>query len=289
MANNAYVNKVQLANGTVLIDISDTTAAASDVAAGKVFYTAAGVPTTGTATVGGSTVYYQDTLDAAGGTIRTITTDDQIEVTSLSVNASGTYIAPSSVVYNSVTVNVPLISKLTFDFTKSLTDEETGFFTFILNNGTRDSNGLHLTQGTSNAILQNISLNNKVVKIQTGSMQKTYSSGHGRFYITNSAGDRGLIYRSSGSWQIYNGAWTQTMDSDPTYFANSTLTFIYGESGNTVTLYKDNTKIFENMDIGGNQTIYLGSTSQAFYDATILSLTIMTTEQYALEILMGNE
>lgn len=48
MANNAYVNKVQLADGTVFIDISDTTAAAGDVAAGRVFYTAAGAPSTGT-------------------------------------------------------------------------------------------------------------------------------------------------------------------------------------------------------------------------------------------------
>ena len=50
MANN----KVQLANGTVLIDITDTTAVASDVAAGKYFYNAAGVKTLGTASGGGS-------------------------------------------------------------------------------------------------------------------------------------------------------------------------------------------------------------------------------------------
>lgn len=49
MANN----KVQLANGTVLIDITDTTAVASDVAAGKYFYDAAGVKTLGTNSGGG--------------------------------------------------------------------------------------------------------------------------------------------------------------------------------------------------------------------------------------------
>ena len=49
MANN----KVQLADGTVLIDITDTTAVASDVAAGKYFYTAAGVKTLGTGSGGG--------------------------------------------------------------------------------------------------------------------------------------------------------------------------------------------------------------------------------------------
>ena len=44
MANS----KVQLANGTVLIDITDTTAAATDAVAGKVFYGASGEKVTGT-------------------------------------------------------------------------------------------------------------------------------------------------------------------------------------------------------------------------------------------------
>ena len=47
MANN----KVQLANGTVLIDITDTTANASDVLSGEYFYNASGVKTEGSLTI----------------------------------------------------------------------------------------------------------------------------------------------------------------------------------------------------------------------------------------------
>lgn len=48
MANNPYVNKVQLADGTTLLDVSETTATAADVLTGKVFISATGSITVGT-------------------------------------------------------------------------------------------------------------------------------------------------------------------------------------------------------------------------------------------------
>lgn len=55
MASNPYVNKVDLANGTTLIDLSQDTATQADVAQGKYFHLPTGERVQGTASGGGGT------------------------------------------------------------------------------------------------------------------------------------------------------------------------------------------------------------------------------------------
>ena len=101
---NTYVNKVELADGTTLIDISDSTVTAADVLNSKYFYDASGQKQQGTATGGGSGgIVISDTTDAAGGTVRTIT-GVQISGTK-SITANGTGIDVTE--YAAVNVAVP--------------------------------------------------------------------------------------------------------------------------------------------------------------------------------------
>lgn len=76
MASNPYVNKV-IFGAVSIIDISDTTAVASDVAQGKYFYAASGEKLEGTATGGGgAAITVTDTTDSHGGIIREISAVD---------------------------------------------------------------------------------------------------------------------------------------------------------------------------------------------------------------------
>lgn len=84
------------------VDVTDTTAIASDVASGKYFYTAAGVKTAGTAASAGGVVI-TDTTDTHGGTIRTITGTLISGTKSITSNGTGIDVAS----YAAVDVAVP--------------------------------------------------------------------------------------------------------------------------------------------------------------------------------------
>lgn len=86
MANNPYVNKVQKADGTTLIDLTTDTAIASDVAQGKYFHLATGERVQGTASGGGGA------SNIVTGTFKGTTTGAAMDVT-LNYTGSGYPIA----------------------------------------------------------------------------------------------------------------------------------------------------------------------------------------------------
>ena len=134
-------------------DVSDSTAVAADVAAGKWFYTSDGTFTEGTASGGGGgSVVISDTTDAAGGTIRTITatavnmqskTNINPTTSSQTIEPDNGYTGLSSVQINAMptgTAGTPTATKGTvsnhsISVTPSVTNQ-TGYITGSTKTGT---------------------------------------------------------------------------------------------------------------------------------------------------------
>ena len=106
MANNQYVNKL-VVNGVTKLDLSGDTITADKLASGYTAHDASGAPIIGSATVG--KIIVSDVADSHGGTIRTITTVDEVYLGTKTIDQNGTYSASSDDLdgYSSVTVNVP--------------------------------------------------------------------------------------------------------------------------------------------------------------------------------------
>ena len=102
MANNPYVNKVQLADGTTVMDITPTTATASDVLSGKYFFTANGTLTLGTNSGGSGDGYVWQ--DGNGYVHLSEEEGTQPIYDTLNVNASGTFTPAQGHAFNSVVV-----------------------------------------------------------------------------------------------------------------------------------------------------------------------------------------
>ena len=151
MASNPYVNKVQLADGTTLIDISDSTAVAADVASGKYFYTASGQKAQGTATGGGGGSLTQD----ANGYLVVPTTGGGGGGSTGLEYESGTYI-PSSDISTAFTISFtnthttpPFFFSIFYTDSSALVTERTAVGNMYFNLGQLFSPYTYGTDGTS--------------------------------------------------------------------------------------------------------------------------------------------
>lgn len=122
------------------VDITDTTATASDVASGKYFYTAAGAKVEGTASAGGAVVVW-DEADSHGGTIRHI--DATVISGTKSITANGTGIDVKD--YAAVDVAVPQLD--TSDANATASDIRSGKSGYV--NGSKVSGSLTSRDSTS--------------------------------------------------------------------------------------------------------------------------------------------
>jgi len=105
-------SKVQLANGTVLLDLTSDTVSASTLKRGFTAHDSAGNSITGTMDGGGGGNYNVTSTENLDGTQNIAIVDVQggITVESLSVTANGTYTAETGKAYSPVSVNVPVPS-----------------------------------------------------------------------------------------------------------------------------------------------------------------------------------
>lgn len=103
-------------------DVSDTTATASDVAAGTYFYTAAGVRTEGTGSGGGAVVVTDETT-ADGGTIKHITATVISGTKSITANGTGIDVAQYAAVDVAVPAPTPTLQTVTKSYTPTTSQQ----------------------------------------------------------------------------------------------------------------------------------------------------------------------
>lgn len=123
MANNQYNNKVELSDGTTLIDLSNDTAVASDVAQGKYFHLATGERVVGTASGGTPSLQTKSVTPTESAQI--ITADDgydglsSVDIEAISNTYVGTGIARRS--FEGITFNDQLLQVASGYYQSNLT------------------------------------------------------------------------------------------------------------------------------------------------------------------------
>ncbi len=210
---NQYVNKVVQSNGTTLIDISDSTAVAADVAQGKYFYLATGEKVQGVATGSGGIAI--DDVPNATGTTCAITGGELPTIEALSVTQNGTYTATGGGGYSPVTVNVS-------GGTPSMTQHMI-VFTFT------DSTSTTITAYWDDSFI-------------TTAITATEPDTYGGKTVDNAALDGTTWYtRPTVTWEtLYNDSANANADTPYNYFWLSSMQDVYPTAGSVWRITFDN-------------------------------------------------
>jgi len=191
MANNLYVNKVQKADGTTIIDISDTTATASDVLNTKYLYLANGQKVQGS-------IASKSSLDllASGATV-TAPAGYYATDASKSV-ANGTATAPSTISGSSASVSTG---------TNTITLSKTVSVTPSITTAGYISSG---TAGNSSVSLSASVTTKAAVTIYPSTSDQTIASGT---YLTGTQTIKGVTVSGLSAGNIASGVTVKIGDS----------------------------------------------------------------------------
>lgn len=246
------------------------------------------------------TVYDTDSLDSlkadlvvtanyAGGTSGTVTDytlSGTLEVGTSTITVS--YAGLTDTFTVTVTRSVLLQS---YDFTQGLTDSVGGNVATLSGAATQDSSGVHLSSASSYVTLPDLikADGDVTIEFDIGTMSKAFSGAHGRLIMWDSTS--GFIYRSTGSWQVYNGsAWEDIAETvtDANYYANKNIKLRVGPKKSAalpksdMEIIVDGESVWSKAEYFNTQAanaIYLGQSTTAFFNCTIKAVRVYEGER----------
>lgn len=248
------------------------------------------------------TVYDTDTLDSLKADL--VVTAHYSDSSTATVAAadytlSGTLTAGTSTITVSysektttftVTVTAHVIPKdyevgnllYNWDFTQSLVDTVSGSTISLNGNASQGSEGLTIPDASSFArIPRGVVASGRIVELDIASTNAKFGNVLGRFLMTNGS-DKGVIYRYNTTWNVFTaGGWSdntafQENLSSKNAFSGTLFTVSFVNSNPK--LYKDGvlmgTSTTANSSADFNNVASIGSSQNAFYEATITAMRV---------------
>ncbi len=170
-----------------------------------------------------------------------------------------------------------------WDFTKSLYDEVRNIP--VMDYNTRmDPDGACIYGSNKYMVILAPLSSDCIYEFDIASMIKTYSSGHSRFIMKDDS--NGFIYRSTGSWQVYDGSWYSDESGSPyvtdaNIFNGKTIKMFY-DNNDKLCVYADDLLVYRcsaSNKLKTNHQFTVGATAQAYNTVTISGIRIYKNKE----------